>query len=167
MKKTLLLLGLLGLLALALTGCDSASSSTAPTAEDEAAQTAGAPAADIRIEEKLFLTHTNDIYLNADTYMGQTIQYEGMFFSSLNSDAGTDTPMSMVIRNGPGCCGDDGQVGFQVYWAGDMPEVPANNAWVEVVGRLEKYEKDGMWYLWLKVLNLREMPTRGQETVTM
>lgn len=167
MKKTILLLGLLGLMAFALTGCNSASSSVVPTAEEVAEKSASILTADVQIEEKLFLTHTNDIYLNADDYMDKTIQYEGMFFSSVNNDAAVDTPFSMVIRNGPGCCGDDGQVGFEVYWQDGMPDVPANNAWVEVVGRLEKYEKDGMWYLRLKVLNLREMPVRGQETVTM
>lgn len=64
----------------------------------------------IEITEKMFIAQCNDIYLNPDDYTGKTIRIEGMY----NEVADTDgiTYLS-VIRNGPGCCGNDGVAGFE------------------------------------------------------
>ncbi len=125
---------------------------------------AGNIAVDLEIKEKMFIAQTNEVYLNQDDYLGKTIKYEGMFYSSYYEPS--DSTYYMVIRYGPGCCGNDGNVGFEVAWDEGKFEVPAEDAWVEVIGVLEEYEEGGATYLQLKLDSLRVMPSRGVETVT-
>ena len=63
----------------------------------------------------------------------------------------------------PGCCGDDGEAGFEVRWEGEYPE---QNDWVEAVGILEAYEEEGYQYLRLALSSLTVLPTRGAEFVS-
>ena len=114
----------------------------------------------IAIKEKMFIAQINDIYSNADDYLGKSIQYEGLFNTTELPEAGT---WHSVIRYGPGCCGDDGNVGFEVNW--DKP-YPKQNDWVKVTGVLESYEEEGMAFLRLALTDLTVLPTRGQDTVT-
>lgn len=114
----------------------------------------------IEIKEKMFIAQTNDIYINPEDYLGKTLKYEGLM-DSFYYDA-TDTTYYYVIRYGPGCCGFDANAGFEVRWSGDYPE---NNAWVEVIGVLEKYEEDGNAYLRLNLSSLTVLDTRGAEYV--
>lgn len=114
----------------------------------------------IEIKEKMFIAQTNDIYINAEDYLGKTIKYEGIFNSFYN-DA-NDTTYYYVIRYGPGCCGFDANAGFEVVWSGDYPN---NNDWVEVVGVLEEFEEDGNKYLRLDLSSLTVLDTRGEEYV--
>lgn len=114
----------------------------------------------IKIKEKMFIAQTNDIYINAEDYLGKTIKYEGIFNSFYN-DA-NDTTYYYVIRYGPGCCGFDANAGFEVVWSGDYPN---NNDWVEVVGILEEFEEDGNKYLRLDLSSLTVLDTRGEEYV--
>ena len=122
----------------------------------------GAPAGDVvEIREKMFIAQTNDIYLNAEDYLGKTIRYEGIFDVDFWAEMGTT--YYYVIRYGPGCCGDDGDAGFEVRWEGAYPE---QNDWVEAVGVLEAYEEDGYQYLRLALSSLTVLPTRGAEFVS-
>lgn len=116
------------------------------------------------IGEKLFIAQVNDIYLNTDDYLGKTVKMEGMFYSSYYEP--TDSVYCMVIRFGPGCCGSDGQVGFEVTWSDDSIEMPAEDDWVEVIGVLEEYEELGNTYLQLNLSSLTVLDVRGLETVT-
>ncbi|MDR2656322.1 MAG: hypothetical protein LBB86_00675 [Oscillospiraceae bacterium] len=116
----------------------------------------------IEIKEKMFIAQTNDIYANAQDYLGKTIRYEGLFDQSEGIVAGTHVTYSMVIRYGPGCCGNDGNVGFEVDWNKPYPNI---NDWVEATGVLEEYDEEGATYLRLRLTSLNVLPTRGTDTV--
>lgn len=115
----------------------------------------------IEIKDKMFLTQVNDIFYNAEEYLGKTIKYEGIF--NIYEDADTGNTYYSVYRNSPGCCGDDGFIGFEVIWDNEYPE---DNDWVELTGVLEEYEEDGYKYLRLNLISLNVLTTRGQEFVT-
>lgn len=152
-----------------LTGCSQAtndSSAMAAQAEENGAsqgQQANAKSAGdiVEISERLFVSQTNDIYLNTADYLGRTIKYEGLFKT-------IDWEGSLyyyVIRYGPGCCGNDGEVGFEVVWDGEG-EWPNEDDWCEVVGVLEEYEENGTKYLRLVLTSLNVLDERGAESVT-
>lgn len=114
----------------------------------------------IEIKEKMFIAQSNDIYLNAEDYLGKTIKYEGMFKSDYWEE--DDKTYYFVVRYGPGCCSYDGEAGFEVTWDGEWPEV---DDWCEVVGVLEEYESDGWYYLRLNLTSLTVLEDRGEEYV--
>jgi zinc transport system permease protein len=122
---------------------------------------------DVVIREKLFISQVNEVYLNRNDYFGKTIKLEGLFKSG---EAG-GREYCYVIRNGPGCCGDDGQVGFEVSW--DPPgeaaigerTYPKRNDWVEAQGVLSKYEEFGSSYMYLALSELNVLENRGKEFV--
>jgi hypothetical protein len=122
------------------------------------------PSGDIvEIKEKLFIAQTNDVYLNPEDYMGKTIKLEGLF----KTETGYDEQASycFVLRYGPGCCGNDGNAGFEVAWDAAGP-YPPEDEWVEAVGVLKSYEEDGYPYLYLALSSLQVMEERGAEFVT-
>ena len=116
---------------------------------------------DVSIREKMFIAQTNDIYINADEYMGKTIKLEGLFSTVRYGDVIQYT----VTRNGPGCCGNDGVVGFEVRFSEDDAGIPADGDWVEAIGSLERYEMWNQRYLRLALESLRVLDQRGAETV--
>jgi len=124
------------------------------------------PAADaisadvIEIKDKMFIAQTTDIYYNADDYLGKTLKYEGIFTSFTWEENGVT--YYSVIRYGPGCCGNDGNAGFEVIWD---REYPAENDWVEAVGVLEAYDEDGCQYLRIALTSLTVLDVRGEEYV--
>ncbi|MDR3277794.1 MAG: hypothetical protein LBT12_03385 [Oscillospiraceae bacterium] len=130
------------------------------TTDATAAPVAEADGNVIVIREKLFVEQTNDVYYNAEDYLGKTIQYEGIFKTYEVPETG-GTYYS-VIRYGPGCCGIDANAGFEVYWDGGYPEL---DDWVEAVGVLEMYEEDGALYLRLALTALTVLSVRGAEYV--
>ena len=116
----------------------------------------------IEIKEKMFIAQTNDIYLNAEDYLGKIIKLEGLF----KQDDGYNKSYFFVIRYGPGCCGFDANAGFEVEWAkGKAKPYPAVDSWVEATGELKSYEEDGMKYLYLDLASLNVLNKRGAETV--
>lgn len=115
----------------------------------------------VEIKEKMFLTQMNDIFLNYDDYVGKTIKYEGIY--SYLYDELTDSYISFVYRNSPGCCGDDGIAGFEVVYEG---EPVMDEEWVEVVGTLETYELDGNEYIRLVASSMTVLSERGAEYVS-
>lgn len=142
-----------------LLGCsanDTATSNSMSVAVAEAA-----PAAEdvIEIREKLFIAQINDIYYNANDYIGKAIKLEGVFLSTNYIDG---EKFQTVVRYGPGCCGDDGNVGFEVTWD---KEYPNPGDWVEAIGVLERYEEFGSTYLRLALSSLNVLSTRGTEYV--
>jgi putative membrane protein len=138
--------------------------STEIIAETEDEQNGDMPF-DVEIKEKLFVAQSNDIYYNADDYMGKIIKYEGIFTEYTEPDTGVT--YYSVIRYGPGCCGIDANCGFEVAWVGDDTAVyPANNEWVEVLGTLDFYEEDGYKYLRIDLNSLTVLSERGAEYVS-
>ncbi|AMP20281.1 hypothetical protein AZF37_03040 [endosymbiont 'TC1' of Trimyema compressum] len=75
----------------------------------------------------------------------------------------SDKIYKIVIRNGPGCCVGDGQVGFEVDFEGDPPKA---NDWVEVEGKVEKYvDEGGFETIKLKLDSIKVLKERGLESV--
>jgi hypothetical protein len=116
----------------------------------------------IEIKEKLFIAQTNDVYLNPEDYLGKTIKLEGLF----KSEIGYENTYCFVIRYGPGCCGYDGNAGFEVAWEGSSRDYPEEDAWVEAVGKLQTYDENGYPYLYLALASLTIKETRGAEFVS-
>lgn len=118
----------------------------------------------IYIREKMFVAQTNDIYLNAQDYLGKKIKYEGMFKEY--TDPRTNITYYSVIRYGPGCCGTDMNCGFEVIWLDGEAEYPEDDAWVEVEGVLGFVEgENGYKFLRLDMTSLKVLEKRGLETV--
>ena len=117
----------------------------------------------VEIKEKMFIAQVNDVYLNPDDYVGKTIKLEGLF---MTQDNGAQIPpYYFVIRYGPGCCGNDGNAGFEVIWDKQMPVYPQDNEWVEAVGVFGSYEEDGYPYYCISLSSLKVLDERGQEFV--
>ncbi len=121
----------------------------------------------VEISERLFIAQTNDIYINTEDYLGKTIKYEGIFKTMQWSQGDEEKTIYYVIRYGPGCCGYDGEAGFEVVWDGDGgSDWPQVDDWCEVVGVLEIYELDGWEYLRLVLSSLTVLEERGAEFVS-
>ena len=117
----------------------------------------------VEIKEKMFIAQVNDVYLNPDDYVGKTIKLEGLF---MTQDNGAQIPpYYFVIRYGPGCCGNDGNAGFEVIWDKQTPVYPQDNEWVEAVGVFGSYEEDGYPYYCISLSSLKVLDERGQEFV--
>lgn len=115
----------------------------------------------ITINEKVFITQINDIYLNFEDYKNKTIIVEGMYsvFESTVSDAVSP----VVYRNGPGCCNNDGWAGFLLKYDGKLPK---ENDWIKVTGTpfLDNTEH-GYTNLYLDVVSIEVLEKRGAELV--
>jgi uncharacterized membrane protein YcgQ (UPF0703/DUF1980 family) len=119
----------------------------------------------IEIKEKMFIAQTNDVYLNPEDYLGKTIKLEGLF----KSEIGYENSYCFVIRYGPGCCGYDGNAGFEVAWDNPSPDqgiYPEEDAWVEAMGTLKSYDENGFPYLYLSLASMTVKETRGAEFVS-
>ena len=112
------------------------------------------------IEEKLFLSQMTDIYTNSQDYIGRIISLEGyMFMDSPEADV-----VGGVVRNTPGCCGDDGMTGFLYTWSGAKPK---ENEWIRVTGVLtERESDDASPYFVLEASEVKVLEVRGEEFVT-
>ena len=82
----------------------------------------------LEITDNYFIEQTNDVYYNLDDYMGKTIKIEGLIYTY--NDHNKDICYA-VVRNTPGCCGNDGLAGLDIRYNGEYPEV---NTWVEIIG---------------------------------
>lgn len=116
----------------------------------------------IEIRERMFVTQVNDVYLNAQSYMGRTIKLEGIFLTRQISE---NESIHYVIRYAPdGCCGGGGMIGFEVKWANSR-RYPENNSWVEATGVLKEYRSGPNRFLYLELSSLNVLETRGMEFV--
>jgi len=119
----------------------------------------------IEIKEKMFISQVNDVYLNKEDYFGKTIKLEGIFKMEYSTERAE--PYCFVLRYGPGCCGTDGNVGFEVAWMNNKKKAyPEKDAWVEAAGVLKTYEEDNFEYLYLDLSSLNVLNTRGEEVVS-
>jgi uncharacterized membrane protein YcgQ (UPF0703/DUF1980 family) len=118
----------------------------------------------LEITEKMFIAQVNDVYLNSDDYLGKTIKLEGIFKSEQFYE--DDETYCFVIRYGPGCCGTDGNAGFEVKWDKDREQsYPAVESWVEAIGTLKTETEGDYQYLYLDLSSLAVLSKRGAETV--
>jgi len=120
----------------------------------------------IDINERMFATQINEIYLNAGDYMERTIKLEGIFKTGQNGGA----RMYYVIRFTPDdCCGDNGMAGFEVRMQGNMlnpSQIPEEDSWVEATGVLKEYGSHSQKFLYLELSSLVVLDRRGLEFVT-
>jgi len=82
----------------------------------------------VEITDNFFIEQTNDLYLNLNDYIGKTIKIEGLIYSYEDSNGDI---CYAVVRNTPGCCGNDGMAGLDIRYDEDYPE---EDTWVEVIG---------------------------------
>ena len=163
MKK---IIPLLALILILLSACSSGNA--AQTAEASPVQSSepviSIPEIDesqiTEITEKMFIEQVNDVYLNPDDYLGKPLKLEGVYESFYLED--TAETVRYVRRLGPGCCGDDGFVGFEIIFAGEYPEA---NDWVELIGIFEEYEENDMQYFRIRAASLTVMDERGKENL--
>lgn len=113
------------------------------------------------IREKMFISQCSDIYLNSDDYKNKTIKLEGIYDEY--TDPETNKTYYFIIRRAPGCCGDDGAVGFEILYDGETPEL---NDWIEVVGTIEMIERNGSEHVALRLSKLTILDERGAEFVS-
>jgi len=152
---------------LLITSCGNGKNEAAEQATQEA-ELSVPKGVDLVIREKMFIAQVNDVYLNSDDYIGKKIKLEGIFMDMFSGGS----RYCFVIRKGPGCCGSDGQVGFEVSWNPpgqimlEKREYPKKNAWVEAQGVLSEYEESGTNFLYLALTDLKVLEKRGAEFVT-
>ena len=91
---------------------------------------------DLDITDNYFIAQTNDVYINYDEYEGKTVRMEGYFY--VYQDYSTGENYYAVIRNAPGCCGNDGLAGLDIKYDGEYPAV---NTWIQVIGKIDKYSE--------------------------
>lgn len=115
---------------------------------------------EVDITEKLYVSYINDIYVNAESYIGKMIRIEGMYLGETYEGQN----YYYVYRKGPGCCSNDGDMaGFEFTYNGDMPK---NGDWIEVVGTLRQYMEGQLAYLTLDAVSVTVKDERGAEEVT-
>ena len=91
---------------------------------------------DLDITDNYFIAQTNDVYYNYKDYEGKIVRMEGYFY--VYQDYSTGKNYYAVVRNAPGCCGNDGLAGLDIKFDG---EYPAENTWIQVVGKIGKYSE--------------------------
>ena len=125
----------------------------------------------VEIKETMFITQINDVNLNYKSYLGKPVKLEGLF-KHLHWN---EKDSYFVYRRTPGCCGDDGEIGFELSWdenyqgsqtGPDDHIYPGRDDWVEVQGTLRNYEKSGFSFLYLALSEINVMDVRGAEFVT-
>ena len=112
------------------------------------------------IQENMFITQCNDIYLNPDDYLDKVIKIEGIYYYM--EDTQEDIIRHFVIRYGPACCFDDTSAGFEIRYDGEYPEI---NDWIIVTATIEKIQRNGNDFVALNVINLEVSEERGAEQV--
>jgi len=111
------------------------------------------------------MAQVSNIYNNAKDYIGTQIRYQGVFGRYAQDGGGVKN--YYVVRYGPGCCGNDAFVGFEVVLEGNPPDesYPENDDWVLAEGELEEYEYESEKVLRIRLSSLKVMAERGQEFV--
>ena len=122
---------------------------------------AGNPDEPFIITERHYSMQFMEIAMDADAFIGRTIQYEGMFGTMSLSMRNDD--FHLVYRNILGCCGPEGPLGFELY-LNDITPLP-DGTWVAVAGILERAEEDGIRFIRLNVTSLEALDERGAEMV--
>ena len=130
--------------------------------ETNTSQRSGGQDRIMEIRDRMFIAQVNEVYLNASEYLGRAVRLEGVF----TREHFGDRDYHFVIRYGPGCCGDDGKVGFEVRWTGNqMQSYPEHDSWVDVLGVLRSYSDNNSTFLYLDLSSLTVLDRRGREFV--
>ena len=170
MKKTLLAFMVLVLFTIS---CGNAKDTTVTRGEAESVEKEIVPArTDVVIKENLFIGQIMDINFNYKDYLGKSILLEGMFRHQQRNGRNIYS-----VYRFAGCCAADVEFGYEVSWdqgyqgnaaIGD-PEhgiYPKTDDWVEALGVLKRFEKDGVPFLYLALSGINTLEKRGKETVS-
>jgi uncharacterized membrane protein YcgQ (UPF0703/DUF1980 family) len=134
---------------LALAGCGGAESP---------AQNAGNV---VEIGDKLFIQRCNDLYMNPADYEERLVRIEGICDVW---EEGGETRYA-VYRRTPGCCGDDGVMGFAFSYDGE--EELRLDDWISVTGEvISGTDEYGYATVELAAGEVSVLPERGVEFVT-
>ena len=107
----------------------------------------------LEITDNYFIEQTNDVYINLNDYIGKTVKMQGLVYIY---EDGNGNAYHAVVRNTPGCCGNDGLAGLDIQYDGDYPAV---NTWVEVIGIVDKYQVYNSDVPVLKITSIKETDT--------
>ena len=129
-------------------------------AESENSAAANGQKKTVVFTEKMFLAQYNDVILNSKDYKDVELTLEGMCDLFTQDDGSIAT---YVYRNGPGCCGADGYLGFE-FTCSDKPELNQND-WIEVRGEVAFKTIGGTTYPYLKASAVTVKQQRGADTV--
>ena len=113
---------------------------------------------DVVITDSYFIQSTNDIYLNIDNYIGKTIKMEGLIYEYKDYNNGSHIA---VVRNSPGCCGNDGLAGLDIEYGNCL----GNGTWVEIVGTIKESIIDNQRVPVIEVTSMIQKP-EGKTFVT-
>jgi uncharacterized membrane protein YcgQ (UPF0703/DUF1980 family) len=122
----------------------------------------------LEIKDRLFMAQISEIYNTPKDYIGTTVKYQGIFGRYI--EGGENIEAYYVMRYGPGCCSNDAYIGFEVVLDGDNisdKDYPAENEWVEAVGKVEEYEIEGFKVLRIRLSSLTVLKERGKEFVNI
>jgi uncharacterized membrane protein YcgQ (UPF0703/DUF1980 family) len=119
----------------------------------------------VELSDKLFILQYNDIMLNGSKdYMDKIISLEGIYREYETAEGEIK---HVIYRKAPGCCGDDGEVGFHFEYY-DEASYPQPNDWIKVAGRLKEVPTPWGFKTYYLVLNSLEIKQeRGKELVTL
>lgn len=107
--------------------------------------------AQIEVTDNYFIEQTNDIFYNTDDYIDKTIKIEGLIYTY--EDYQAERTYYAVVRNTPGCCGNDGLAGLDIRYDGEYPE---ENTWVEVIGTIKTDVVEGEEIPAIQVTSIQE-----------
>ncbi len=115
----------------------------------------------VEIGEKLFIQQCNDLYANPGDYEDKLVRIEGLC-DVWEQDGETHYA---VYRRTPGCCGDDGVMGFYIDYDGEAR--PQLGDWIAVTAKV-KSGKDESGYTTVELVASEVTVTeeRGAEYVT-
>jgi uncharacterized membrane protein YcgQ (UPF0703/DUF1980 family) len=109
----------------------------------------------VEIKERYFMAQCYDVMLNPDEYADKLVKLQGMYFE--------EEGYKGIYRRTPGCCGDDGSIGFRIEFDGTPPK---NDDWIEVVGSVVISDDENTYdYIHLKLESITVMSKRGKEFV--
>lgn len=114
--------------------------------------------ADVVITDSYFIQSTNDVYLNIDNYVGKTIKIEGLVYEYEDYSG---VHHHAVVRNSPGCCGNDGLAGLDM----EYDNYPELETWVEVIGTIKAETFDTQRIPVIEVTSMTQKPA-GKTFVT-
>jgi uncharacterized membrane protein YcgQ (UPF0703/DUF1980 family) len=110
----------------------------------------------VEIKERYFMAQCYDVMLNPDDYKGKLLKIQGLYFEEEGYHG--------IYRRTPGCCGDDGSIGFKIEFEGPSPK---NDDWIEVVGSVVISDDENAYdYIYLKLESITVLTKRGKEFVT-
>lgn len=113
----------------------------------------------LEITDNFFIEQTTDMYLNLEDYIGKTVKIEGLIYQYQDDNGDI---CYAVVRNTPGCCGNDGLAGVDIRYDGEYPKI---DTWVEVQGVIGKDIVFGEEVPAIRVSSIKET-AKGKTFVT-